>query len=45
MTNRSLSKWFSKKNWKIVLKAKILSWLKFDAMSARDLLVPRTDSD
>lgn len=45
MTNRSLSKWFSKKNWKIVLKAKILSWLKFDTMSARDLLVPRTDSD
>jgi hypothetical protein len=45
MTNRSFSKWFSKKNWKIVWKAKILSWLKFDKWSARDLLVPRTDSD
>ena len=30
MTNRSLSKWFVKKNWKIVLKAKILSLLKFN---------------
>ena len=45
MTNRSLSKWFSKKNLKIVLKAKFLSWLKFDKSIARDLLVPRTDSD
>jgi ubiquinone/menaquinone biosynthesis C-methylase UbiE len=45
MTNRSLSKWFTRKNWKIVLKARILSWLKFDKWIARDLLVPRTDSD
>ena len=45
ITNRSLSKWFVKKNWKIVLKARILSWLKFDKWIARDLLVPRTDSD
>ena len=45
MTNRSFSNWFVKKNWKIVLKAKILSWLKFDKSSARDLLVPRTDNN
>ena len=45
MTNRSLSKWFIKKNWKIVLKARILSWLKFDKEIARDLLVPRNDND
>ena len=45
MTNRSLSKWFMRKNRKIVLKARILSWLKFDKWIARDLLVPRTDSD
>ena len=45
MTNRSLSKWFSKKNRKIVLKAKVLSWLKFNNSISRDLLVPRTDSD
>ena len=45
MTNRSLSKWFSKKNRKIVLKAKVLSWLKFNKSISRDLLVPRTDSD
>ena len=43
MTNRSLSSWFTKKNWKIVLKAKILSWLKFDRSIARDLMVPWTD--
>ena len=45
MTNRSFSNWFVKKNWKIVLKVKILSWLKFDKSSARDLLVPRTDNN
>ena len=45
MCNRSLSSWFIRKNWKIVLKARILSWLKFDKSSARDLLVPRTDND
>ena len=45
MTNRSLSKWFVKKNWKIVLKAKILSLLKFNKSSFRDLLVPRTDKN
>jgi ubiquinone/menaquinone biosynthesis C-methylase UbiE len=44
MTNRSLSKRFTKKNWKIILEAKILSWLKFDKWSARDLMVPRTDN-
>ena len=43
MTNRSLSSWFNKKNWNIVLKAKILSWLKFDKSIARDLMVPWTD--
>ena len=45
MTNWSLSDWFVKKNWKIVMKAKILSWLKLNKWSARDLMVPRTDSD
>lgn len=45
MTNRSLSSWFARKNWNTVFKAKILSWLKFDKSSARDLLVPRTDND
>ena len=45
ITNRSLSKWFTRKNWQIVLKARILSWLKFDKWIARDLLVPRTDND
>jgi len=43
MTNRSLSDWFIKKHWKIVIKAKILSRLKFHKWSARDLLVPRTN--
>jgi len=45
MTNRSLSNRFIKKNWKITLKAKVLSWLKFDKSIAHDLLVPRTDND
>ena len=45
ITNRSLSSWFIRKNWKTVLKARILSRLKFDKWSARDLLVPRTDND
>ena len=44
MTNWSLSEWLTKKNRKIVMKAKILSWLKFDKLSARDLMVPRTDN-
>ena len=45
MTNRSLSDWFTKKHWKIVMKAKILSRLKFNKWSARDLIVPRTDEN
>ncbi len=45
MTNRSMSSWFIKKNRKAVLKARILSWIKFDSWSARDLLVPRTDNE
>lgn len=45
MTNRSLSNWFIKKHWKIVMKAKMLSWLKFDKWSARDIMVPWTDKD
>ena len=45
MTNRSLSSWFIRKNRKTVFKARILSWLKFDKWSARDLLVPWTDND
>jgi len=45
MTNRSLSDWFIKKHWKIVMKAKILSWLRLNKSSSRDLLVPRTDEN
>ena len=45
MTNRSLSDWFIKKHWKIVMKAKILSRFKMNKWSARDLLVPRTDKN
>ena len=45
MTNRSLSDWFIKKHWKIVMKAKILSWFKMNKWSARDLMVPWTDVD
>ena len=45
MTNRSLSKWFIKKNRKAVLKARCFSRLKFNKWCARDLMVPRTDSD
>ena len=45
MTNWSLSKWFVKKNWKVVYKARLLSWLKFNKSKARDLLVPRNDSN
>ena len=44
MTNRSLSSWFIKKNWKIVYKARILSRLKLNKNISRDLLVPRTDN-
>ena len=44
MTNRSLSKRFIRKYYKIVLKSKLLSFLKFDRYSARDLMVPWTDS-
>ena len=43
MTNWSLSKWFIKKNWKIVIKARLKSWLKLKNNKARDLMVPRTD--
>ena len=45
MTNRSLSSWFTRKNWKTVLKARIISWLKFNKWGTRDLLVPWTDND
>ena len=45
MTNRSMSNWFIKKNWGIVLKAKILSMIKFNKWLYRDLLVPRTDNN
>ena len=45
MTNWSFSSWFIKKNWKTVMKARVLSWLKFDRWSSRDLLVPRNDND
>ncbi len=45
MTNWSLSDWFIKKHWKIVVKAKILSRFKMNKWSFRDLLVPRTDEN
>jgi len=45
MTNWSLSKWFFKKNRKAVLKARFLSWLKFNKWIARDIMVPWTDKD
>ena len=45
MTNWSLSDWFIKKHWKIVMKAKILSRFKMNKWSSRDLLVPRTDKN
>lgn len=43
MTNRSLSDWFIKKHWKIIMKAHLKSWLKLKNNKARDLMVPRTD--
>jgi len=43
MTNRSLSNWFVKKNWKIVIKTRIKTWLKLKNNKARDLMVPRID--
>ena len=45
MTNRSLSDWLIKKHRKIVMKAKILSWLRLNKSSSRDLMIPRTDED
>ena len=45
MTNRSLSDWFVKKHWKIVMKSKMLSWLKLGKWSARNLVVPRNDGN
>ena len=45
LTNWSLSDWFIKKHWKIVMKARILSRFKMNKWSARDLLVPRTDEN
>jgi aminoglycoside/choline kinase family phosphotransferase len=44
MTNRSLSDWFVKKNWKIVMKARLKSWLKL-SNNVRDLMVPWTDEN
>ena len=44
MTNRSLSDWFVKKNWKIVMKARLKSWLRL-SNNSRDLMVPRTDKN
>jgi len=45
MTNWSLSKRFTKKHRDLVFKAKILSWIKLNSWSARDLMVPRTDNE
>ena len=44
MTNRSLSDWFVKKNWKPVMKARLKSWLKLNN-KARDIMVPWTDEN
>lgn len=45
MTNWSLSDWFIKKHWKIVMKAKLLSRFKMNKWSSRDLMVPWTDEN
>ena len=45
MTNRSLSDWFIKRHWKIVMKAKVLSWFNLNKWNSRDLMVPRTDEN
>ena len=45
MTNWSLSDRFIKKHWKIIMKAKVLSWFKLNKSNSRDLLVPRTDEN
>lgn len=45
MTNRSLSDWFIKKHWKIVMKAKVLSRFWLNKWNSRDLMVPRTDAN
>ena len=45
MTNRSLSSWFTRKNWKIMLKSRLKSLVNFDKDLARDLMVPWTDSN
>ena len=45
MTNRSLSDWFVKKNWKIVMKARLKSWLRLTNDKTRDLMVPWTDEN
>jgi SAM-dependent methyltransferase len=45
MTNWSLSKWFIKKHKNLVLRARIISWLKLNKWSSRDLMVPWTDAD
>ena len=45
MTNWSLSDWFIKKHWKIVVKARILSWFKLNKWNFRDLMVPWTDEN
>ncbi len=45
MTNWSLSKWFTQKHWKSVLKSRILSRFHFDNNKSRDLIVPWTDAE
>ena len=44
MTNRSFSDWFVKKNWKIVMRTRLKSWLKL-SNNARDLMVPWADEN
>ena len=44
MTNRSLSDWFVKKNWKIVMKARLKSRLRL-SNNSRNLMVPRIDEN
>ena len=44
MTNWSLSNRFIKKNWKSVIKSRILWWITFNKSRTRDIIVPRTDN-
>jgi hypothetical protein len=44
MTNWSLSKWFIKKHWKAVFRARFMFLIQFDRSKSRDIMVPWTDN-